>query len=102
MKIIIMTVFFLFLTLYITQASGYDEYNRARATTLTNQEIASFEQDLKEGKEINPSDYLKKNEKDYNNEFSKIGLKISLQIEKTFEKGMNAFFKALEDMARTK
>lgn len=100
-RILFFTLFFLFIALYMTQASGYHEYNRAKTTTLTNEEIALFEKDLKEGKEIDPSNYLKKKEKNYDNRISQVGLGISIQIEKIFQKGMNAFFKALEDMAKT-
>ncbi len=100
-RVVVFTLFFLFLALYMTQASNYDEYNRAKATALTKEEIALFEKDLKEGKEINPEQYLKRKEKDYNNKLSQMGLGLSNEIGKLFAKGMNAFFKALEDMAKT-
>ena len=100
-RIVILTLVLLFLALYMTQATGYDAYNRARKTALTNQEIASFEQAIKEGKEIDTQSYLQKTEKNYNNKLSQLGLNVSLEIEKAFQKGMNAFFKALEDMAKT-
>ena len=100
-RILLFTTFFLFLALYMTQETGYNEYNQAKRTALTDYEISLFEQDLKEGKEINPDKYLKNQEKDYNNRLSKMGFFLSQEIEKTFQKGMNAFFKMLEDMAKT-
>ena len=94
-RIMVFTTFFLFLALYMTQASGYNEYQQAKRTALTDEEIAIFEQDLKEGKEIKTKEYFKNQEKSYDNRLSKMG------IEKVFQKGMNAFFKMLEDMAKT-
>ena len=100
-RIMVFTTFFLFLALYMTQASGYNEYQQAKRTALTEEEIAIFEQDLKEGKEIKTKEYFKNHEKSYDNRLSKMGFFVSKEIEKVFQKGMNAFFKMLEDMAKT-
>ncbi len=100
-RVILLTIFVLFLTLYLTQASNYNEYNRSKTTALTKEEIALFEKEVQEGKEIDPSNYLKRKEKNYENKLSQMGLRLSTEIGKLFNKGMNAFFKALEEMAKT-
>ena len=87
-------LFLIFLTLYISQASGYYEYSISKKTTFTNEQIKRFEQDIKEGKEIDVSNYLEET-KNYNNIFSSLGLKMSSLIEKGFNKTMTSLFKKL-------
>ena len=84
----------LFIGLYISQMTGYYQYNESRKATLTQNAIERFEQDIKEVKNINPANYLEK-ETDYNNKLSSIGMKISGLIEKGFNKAMNTLFEEL-------
>lgn len=65
-------------------------------TVLTDEAIIRFEKDLKNGKKINPSDYIIK-EKDYNNKACKIGLKISKIIENSFKNGFHFILRYLND-----
>ncbi len=81
----------LFLGLYVSQMTGYYEYTESRKTTLTEDAIKRFEQDVKEGKEINAQNYLEE-EADYNNILSKFGMKLSSLIEQGFNKAMNGLF----------
>lgn len=90
-KIILATVVILFLSLYITQMSGYYEYNESKKVTLTEDAIKRFEEDLASGKKINAGNYLKE-EKNYNNNISQMGMKLSNYIEKGFNKIMNSIF----------
>lgn len=84
----------LFVGLYISQMTGYYQYNESRKTTLTQSAIERFEQDIKEGKEIRAGDYLEE-ETDYNNKISNLGMRISQVIEAGFNKAMNAIFNEL-------
>ena len=84
----------LFVGLYISQMTGYYQYNESRKTTLTQSAIERFEQDVKEGKEIHAGDYLEE-ETEYNNKISNLGMKISRVIEAGFNKAMNAIFDEL-------
>ena len=45
------------LVLYFGQATGYYEYKNNQKTTLTEESIKRFEQDIKDGKDINVSNY---------------------------------------------
>ena len=82
LKITFILLILLFLLLFINQNNnGYYE----NPNILTNEAIARFEKDLKEGKEIIPSNYITP-EKDYNNRASKLGLKCSMLIEKVVNK----------------
>lgn len=87
----------LFLTMYITTMSNYQAIENKKQTTLTEEAIARFEQDVAEGKEIIASNYLTK-EKDYDNKISSSALKISNFIEKAYKKTLTKIFKELGNL----
>jgi len=82
-------LFAIFMTLYISQATGYYDYEQYQKTELTKEKIAQFEQDVKDGKEIQVENYLESVHTDYNNKASKAGLKISNTIQKCVKSGIN-------------
>ena len=82
-------LFAIFMTLYISQATGYYDYEQYQKTELTKEKIAQFEQDVKDGKEIQVENYLESVDTDYNNKASKAGLKISSTIQKYVKSGIN-------------
>lgn len=84
-------LFILFISLYVTQATGYYEFNNSKKSTLTNNAIKKFEEDVKNGKKINAKNYLE-SEKEYNNKISIISLKLSKTIEKSFNFLMGKLF----------
>ena len=88
---IMVILIILFLGLYVSQMTGYYEYSESKKQALTEDAIQRFEQDVKEGKEINAKDYLQE-EINYNNALSNIGMKLSSLIEKGFNKAMNGLF----------
>lgn len=80
---IVLTVLFaIFLTLYISQATGYYDYEQYKKVELTKDKIAQFEQDIKDGKEIDIKKYMSTVQTDYNNKVSKTGISISSTIKK--------------------
>lgn len=79
----------LFLSLYLSQATGYYNYEENKKVALTEQAIKRFEQDVKEGKEIDVTKYLEE-EANYNNIYSKAGRKLSSLIETSFQKIMTS------------
>ncbi|MBO5138604.1 MAG: hypothetical protein J6B89_03080 [Bacilli bacterium] len=87
-------LFILFISLYVTQATGYYEFNNSKKTTLTNDAIKKFEKDIKEGKQISAKNYLE-GEKEYNNKISTTSLKISKTIEKSFNYLMGKLFEEI-------
>ncbi|HHT38622.1 MAG TPA: hypothetical protein GXZ95_04325 [Mollicutes bacterium] len=97
--LIMLTILFaIFLTLYISQAVGYYDYEQYKKVELTKEKIAQFEQDIKEGKQIDVNTYLENVKVDYNNNASKTGLKLSTAIKKYVRSGIDgtlAFFSLL-------
>ncbi len=90
-------VVILFLVIYIGQGTGYYQITENRKTALTDEAIKRFEEDVRSGKEIVASNYLVK-EKNYNNNISILGMKISEMIETGFNKFMMFIFKELEQV----
>lgn len=84
------------------QASGYNEYNQNKKKMLTEEEIAAFEKDVAEGKDVTLEDYGKEKDKNYENAVSKAGLTVSYGIEKAFNESMNAIFKMLSEAVEEK
>lgn len=89
-------LFVIFITVYISQATGYYDYQQHRQVELTNDKIKQFEEDVKEGKVINVKNYLDDSAKTYHNGISKLGLRFSKTVSASAKKGLNKVFKFLE------
>jgi len=96
LKYAFLTLFVLFLALYFTQTTGYYEYSNKKRTTFTEEEIKRFEQDIKEGKNLDLEEYLTNQEHDYDNKLSSFGLNLSRKIENAMNKGIEYLFKSIE------
>ena len=90
-KFIFMVLLFSFTTLYVASYNGYYEYTNQKKVILTNEKIKEFEQDILDGKEIDLNDYIVIS----NNNKKRLGLKISLLIEKETNKVIKKTFKLL-------
>ncbi|MBE6138240.1 MAG: hypothetical protein E7173_00660 [Firmicutes bacterium] len=88
-------LFLLFLTLYLSQATGYYEYEQSRKTAFTEEQIKQFEQDVKDGKEIDVNSYLENTNKNYQNNISKATLSISEAISKYMKLGIEKMFEGI-------
>lgn len=97
---ILFTLILLYTALYITQAMGYYEYTNRKTNTLTEKAVEQFEKDLKKGKKVKASDYIKE-ENDYSNKMSKGGVFLSSAIGSVFDSFMKFIFsevsKAVDD-----
>ena len=95
MKKIISIIFILFIIYFLSLYMGryYTSYYENQKI-LTDDAIKRFENDIKEGKSIDVSNYIKE-DKDYSNKASRIGLKVSLLIEKSFDKVLRYVLKYL-------
>ena len=97
-KIFRWSLFFLFIafvTLYFSQATGYYEYEQSRKTAFTEEQIKQFEQDVKDGKEIDINNYLENTNKDYQNNISQATLNISETISKYMKLGIEKIFEGI-------
>ena len=85
MKKIAKGLILIFIIFFFVTYIGRNNIQSSQSMILSEEDIARFEQDLREGKEIIPSNYMPK-KKNYNNRASKVGLTISKGIEKVSNK----------------
>lgn len=82
----------IFIALTIALESGYYETKISQKVTLTAEKIAEFENDVKNGEQIDIKDYLDSEYVDYSSKTSDLGVKISQNIEKFMTKGIANVF----------
>ena len=92
---ILLVLFILFLVLYFSSNAGVIDYSSKNRKELTEQEIKKFEEDIKNGKSIDISNY-NNNSNRYANGLSKATLKISNNISGAFKDIANYLFKQME------
>ena len=94
-KLLAFAIVIIFLVMFFSSSGGYYEYELNKKTNLTKESIERFEQDVKNGKEIDINDYLVEDNKDYSNMFSKTGSKISNKIGEIFSEGVKLIFNTI-------
>lgn len=90
-KFTILTLLFLFITIYLSDRNGYYAYSNYKKSILTEDAIDRFEKDVATGKAIDVENYIEK-EKDYSNNISKTSLEISDKVGYYIRKGIVNFF----------
>ena len=90
------------MTLYLSQATGYYEYELHQRVVLTEEKIKQFEKDVAEGKNINIENYLENTNKDYSNKLSSIGYNLSNTIGKYVRISIEQTLKALTKIVEGK
>lgn len=91
-------LFAIFITLFISNEFGYFEYQKHEQITLTQEQIEKFEQDVKEGKNISLEDYVNNTNKNYQTNFSQMGLNLSNKIADTIKSGVEMFFSSIDKL----
>lgn len=71
-----------FLGLYVSQVTGYYDYEQHQKMVLTEEKIKQFEKDVKEGKELDLNDYFEETSRNYQNRVSGLGYQLSTNINK--------------------
>ncbi|MCI8588856.1 MAG: hypothetical protein HFG40_04310 [Bacilli bacterium] len=102
LRIIGMTLLFLFLGLYTASRNGYIDYQARNQMILTQEQIEKFEEDVKNQKPIDIENYIVREEELYDNQLSRVSLKISNTIGHTVENVLNFIFGKLEGMMNPK
>lgn len=97
-KRVFLAILIAFTAIYVSQATGYFEYEQHKNVVLTNEQIKKFEQDVKDGKDVDALSYLKEEGKDYSSKLSRFGLKLSENLSKMVKNFMDKTFKVLNDI----
>lgn len=95
---IFLALLFGFFALYVSEATGYYEFEQHKKVTLTNEKIKEFEKDLEEGKNIDIKNYIDEKEVSYENKTSSMGLAISQTIEGCVSNGLKKTFDFLNSV----
>lgn len=95
---IFLALLFGFSALYISEATGYYEFEQHKKVTLTNELIKQFESDVSNGKDINVKDYIDEKEVSYENNVSSTGIFLSKTIEELMQNGMKTTFEFLNSV----
>lgn len=96
-RIVFLTLVFLYVGLYFASNCGYIDYQSKNKTILTEKQIKQFEQDVKDNKPIDVNNYITSKDKEYNNNISRMSLKLSHFISNTFDYALNYVFGKLEN-----
>jgi len=89
-------LFLVFICLYVTLESGYYESKLAKKTTMTEESIKKFEQDIKNNKPIDLDEYTFNKIKYYGNNTTDAAIYIGSKVEKFMSSGINDFFDILK------
>lgn len=95
-------LFAVFLTAYISNKYGYYEYQKHEQVTLTAEQIQKFEQDVKDGKEIDIENYLTSTNKNYQTKLSQAGLNVSNGLAGIVKTGVDGIFKYISSVVTQK
>lgn len=87
-----------FFAIYVSSQTGYYDFELHNKTVLTEEKIKEFEQDVRDGKEINIKDYVVSAAPNYQNNVSKLGNKLSTSLEGVIQSGIDSVFKFLTKM----
>ena len=82
-----------FIILYFSKSSGYYEFAEHKQVELNEAQIKKFENDVKENKPIDIENYITNKEDIYDNNISRLSLKLSNTIGKTFENILNYIYR---------
>lgn len=97
-KFIFYIFFISFLVIYFSELTGYYEYQNYKKTSLTEEQIKKFEEDIKNGNEVDINQYLVADNKKYNNTLSKLASKFSDGISKIVNSGVEYIFKYISKL----
>ncbi len=92
-------IFFVaFVISYVIGESGYYEYELANKKYLTEEEMKKFEEDVRNGEDIDLKDYTVETRKDYTNKFTDVVTNTSLTINEYLKKTIESVFGLLNKM----
>lgn len=95
---ILLVLFVIFISIFIASSSGYYEYENRNKMKLTEEKMKQFEQDVADGKSVDLKNYLETEEKDYENNVTVIGDKMSNLVNEGITKGLEGSFKIIEKL----
>lgn len=96
-KYIILVLFMMYFAIFVMVNLGYYEYASYKKKVFTEEQIARYEEDIKNNVDIDIEDYLV-DEEDFQDRPKRIGLRISEFISKGCKQSVSGIFKFLNDV----
>ena len=97
-KFLFLVCLFSFAIVYFSEITGYYEYQNHKQSTMTSEQIKKFEEDVKNGKKVNPNDYMVANVGHYNNKLSDTANTLSNGLSKLVKGGVENTFKLISNL----
>ena len=94
-KIVITLLFIIFITLYFASYTGYYDYENRKLTNMTKEQMKKFEEDVKNGVNLDMENYIVKPKNDYHSFLAKVGSKTSKTISGIISGSVNTTFSFL-------
>jgi len=95
---VIFIIIIVFICSYTVSQSGYYEYSMQSKKNLTEEQIKQFEQDVKTGKEVDITDYLKDKEVDYTNKLTRTTVRVSTTVNEYLKNCIESVFGLLNNL----
>lgn len=99
-KFLVMMLIFVFLCSYFVEVGGYYEYHLSYKKRMTEEQMKKFESDIREGKNVDMSDYLDSDKNDYSNLLTDRTSDINLKLNEYFKNIISNVFRVLEKLVR--
>lgn len=91
-------LFLIFIILYISIECGYYETKLSKKSALTEENIAKFEKDIKEGQVVDINSYIIEENIDYSNNITKAGTAISESVNAIMTEGLGSAINFLKKL----
>ena len=98
LKHIFVLISLIFLCSYVVSQSGYYEYSLQSKKNLTEEGIKDFENDVKEGKYVDITNYLKDTSNDYSTPLTRVVVKTSKKVNNYLKDSIEIIFKFLNKL----
>lgn len=95
---ILSLLFIFYISMYLSNITGFYENKKSEEVMLTNESIKRFEEDIKNNKNIDVNDYLIKKNNDYHGLGNDIGENVSSFFEKLLTEETGKMAKLLKKM----
>ncbi len=101
-KLIMTILVIIYLGLFIANNTGYYSFSLRNRKELTDEQIKKFEEDVKNGVEIDINDYLNMETISYQNNISSLGYNLSSTLENLIKTGVYKIFDFFSDLVEKK
>ena len=99
-KLCFFTLFFIFLCAYFSVGNGYYEYYLASQRNLTKDAIRHFEDDIRNGRDIDIQQYSNENRVDYSTNLTKRVSQVNLKLNQYLKDLIDNVFRVMEKFVK--